>query len=65
MSPLPRFTVNVMVGRNLTLVLNARDAQAAEDIATWLYQEHGDRFFLRHSESQFDCIVDQDAEVAS
>lgn len=65
MSPLPRFTVNVMVGRNLTLVLNARDAQAAEDIATWLYVEHGDRFFTRHSESLFDCIVDQDAEVAS
>lgn len=60
-----RFTVNLMVGRTLTLTLDARDGQAAEDIATWLYQEHGDRFFTRHEETCFDCITDPDGEAAS
>lgn len=65
MSPLPRFTVNLMIGRNLTPALHARDAQAAEDIATWLYEQHGDRFFVGHAENLYDCIVDQDEEAAS
>jgi len=59
------FKVNLMVGRTLTITLQARNAEAAEDIATWLYQEHDDRFFTRSAESSFDCIVDPVDEAAS
>ncbi len=34
-----------MIGRHLTLDLAARDAQAAEDIASYLYERFGDRHF--------------------
>lgn len=65
MSAPRRFTVSLMVGRTLTLTLAARDEQAAEDIASWLYQEHGDRFFVRHAEAEFDCITTPAEEPAS
>lgn len=58
-----RFTVNLMVGRTLTLELDARDAQAAEDIATFLYGRFGDRHFQSSGESCFDCIVDPEREA--
>lgn len=59
------FIVNLMVGRTLTIMLEARNAEAAEDIASWLYQEHGDRFFTRSAESSFDCTVAATVEAAS
>jgi hypothetical protein len=59
-----RFTVNLMVGRTLTLELDARDAQAAEDIATFLYGRFGDRHFHSSNETSFDCIVDPIGEAA-
>jgi hypothetical protein len=63
-APVPRFVVTAMVGRHLTLELAARDAQAAEDIATYLYERFGDRYFTSDQETLIDTIVDPVAEVA-
>lgn len=58
MSPLPRFKVNVMIGRTLTLELTARDMQTAEDIAQYLWQCFGDRHFCAGPEEIYDFITD-------
>lgn len=54
MSPLPAFRVTLMVGRTLSLVINARNAQAAEDIATYVYSELG----ADHLSTQADAVLD-------
>ena len=64
MSP-ARYEVRLMVGRTLYRVLEARDAQAAEDIATFLYQEQRDRSFLDEGEDIVDCQITPIEEAAS
>jgi len=58
MSAPRRFTVSLMVGRTLGITLDARDEQAAEDIANYLWVRFGDRYFTSDRETVFDCIVD-------
>lgn len=66
MSPAPsRFRVTLIVGRLLSREIEARDAQAAEDIATWLYPNLGSRHFEADAETIQDCIVDPIEEAAS
>jgi len=61
-----RFTATLTVGRILQMTLEARNEQAAEDIATWLFDRFGDRYFTGTPESAFECSVDPaDAEAAS
>jgi hypothetical protein len=57
MSAPRRFSVNLMVGRTLSMELEARDEQAAEDISNYLWVRFGDRFFASDRETAFDCIV--------
>lgn len=66
MSAPRRYLVHLMVGRSLSLELDARDDQAAEDIASYLYDRFGDRFFASDRESLIDCVVrGPEAEVAT
>ncbi len=65
MSAPRRFRATLMVGRGLQLTLDARDEQAAEDIATWLFHQFGDRHFTGEPEAIFDCIVDPLTEEAA
>lgn len=62
MSPLPRFTVTLIVGRHLTLSLEARDPQAAEDIANYLFNWYGPRAFEVEPEEVIDCRVTDSEE---
>lgn len=56
----PRFRVVLMVGRQLTSEFDARDAQAAEDIARFLLDR--DRSFFRaDSEDILDVLTEQEA----
>ncbi len=64
MSPLPRFTVTLMVGRELTLSLEARDPQAAEDIAQYLFRWYGPRAFYSDDEKVIDCLINVSEEGA-
>lgn len=67
MSPaLPsRFRGTLIVGRCLSREFDARDAQAAEDIATWLYATLGSRHFDADAETVHDCIVDPIGEASA
>ena len=60
----PRFRVTLMVGRQLTAEIEARDAQAAEDIARFLFEQ--DRpFFRADSEDIMDVLTEPAEGVAS
>lgn len=65
MSAPRRFTVNLMVGRTLTMALEARDEQAAEDIANYLWVRFGDRFFSYDREEAYDWTVTPVAEASA
>jgi hypothetical protein len=58
MSALPRYRVALMVSRHLMLNLEARNEQAAEDIATYLYNTCGDRHFEADPEQIIDTIIE-------
>lgn len=60
----PRFRVALLVGRQRTAELEARDEQAAEDIARFLF-ENDRAFFRADSEDIVDCVIEQTGEVAS
>ncbi len=60
-----RYRVTIMVGRTLGIEIPARDERAAEDIATYLYERFGDRFFSSDAEQLADCIVDPTPEVVA
>lgn len=64
MSP-ARYEVRLMVGRTLYRVLEARDKQAAEDIALFLYHEARDRSFLDEGEEIMGCEIIAHGEAAS
>jgi hypothetical protein len=65
MSALPRFEVRLMVGRTLYRSLEARDQQAAEDIALFLYREQRDRSFLDEGEEIMGCDINLCGEATS
>lgn len=58
MSPLPRFKVNLMIGRTLTLELDARDMPTAEAIAEYMWLRFGDRHFDSGPEEICDFVTD-------
>lgn len=60
----PRFRVALLVGRQLTAEYEARDEQAAEDIARFLF-ENDRTFFRADSEDIVDCLIEQTGEVAA
>lgn len=60
----PRFRAALMVGRQLTTEFDARDEQAAEDIARFLF-EHDPQFFRADAEDIVDCLIEQASEVVS
>lgn len=62
MSPLPAFRVTLMVGRTLSLVINAGNAEAAEDIATYIYGEVGSGHFRTQADAVLDIIVTREGE---
>ncbi len=64
-APLLRYRVTVMVGRTLATEIPARDERAAEDIATYLYDRFGDRYFVADAEEFCDCMVYPVAEVVA
>lgn len=56
----PRFRVVLMVGRQMTSEFDARDEQAAEDIARFLFDR--DRSFFRaDSEEILDVLTEPEA----
>lgn len=65
MSPLPRFTVHLMIGRTVTLELAARDMPTAEAIAEYLWQRFGERYFTSGPESICDFITDPEGDPVS
>ncbi len=62
---LTRYEVRLTVGRTLTRALDARDDQAAEDIAQYLYSTFGARMFEWAPEEVIDCLVMPDDEEAA
>lgn len=56
-APLPFFQVRMMVGRELHRNIRARDEQAAEDIAHYLFQTFADRYFRADNEDIVDTII--------
>jgi hypothetical protein len=60
----PRFAVMLLLGRQLTAEIEARDAQAAEDIARFLF-EHDRPFFRADSEDIMDVLTEPAEGVAS
>ncbi len=54
----PRFTVRILAGRSLSAEFNARDADAAEAIARYLFEERRERSFRDHGEEIVDLRVD-------
>jgi hypothetical protein len=62
MSPLSRFTVTLTVGRNLTLEVSARNAEAAVDIAEYLFQQYMHRAFDSEPEQIIDTQVTDSEE---
>lgn len=61
----PRFRVALLVGRQLTAEYEARDEQAAEDIARFLYGGIGLHSFEASPEHIVDVIIDQQDEGAA
>ena len=61
----PRFRVALLVGRQLTAEYDARNEQAAEDIARFLYGGIGLHSFEASPEHIIDVIIDNLDEVAS
>jgi hypothetical protein len=60
----PRFRAVLLVGRQLTAEYDARDEQAAEDIARFLF-DNDRAFFRADSEDIVDCLIEQTGEAAS
>lgn len=65
MSPLPRFSVSLVIARTVSLELEARDKQTAEAIAEYLWERFGDRYFNTGPESVCDFITDPDGDPVS
>ena len=60
----PRFRAALLVARQLTAEFEARDAQAAEDIARFLFEQ--DRpFFRADSEDIMDVLTEDTNEGAA
>lgn len=60
----PHFRVMLLLGRQLTADIEARDAQAAEDIARFLF-ENDRALFRADSEDIMDVLTEEMGEVAS
>ena len=60
----PRFRVTLMVGRQMTAEFEARDAQAAEDIARFLF-ENDRAFFRTDPEDIVDVLIEDTTEGAA
>jgi hypothetical protein len=56
-APLPLFKVKLMIGREVDMKLHARDAQAATDIATYLFLERHFEHFHESDELIIDTVV--------
>lgn len=60
----PRFRVALLVGRQMTAEFEARDAQAAEDIAKFLF-ENDRAFFRADPEDIVDVLIEDTSEGAA
>lgn len=60
----PRFRVTLLAGQELYAIIPARNEQAAEDIATFLFEERPG-LLTRGPHEIVDCVVEQADEVAS
>jgi hypothetical protein len=60
----PRFRVTLLVGQELHAIIPARNEQAAEDIATYLFEERPG-LLTRGPRDIVDWIVEPADEVAS
>lgn len=60
----PRFAVTLMIGRTVTAEIEARDAQAAEDIARFMVG-YDPRFFQHRDEDIMDALVEDTGEGAA
>lgn len=60
----PRFRAALLVGRQLTAEFEARDAQAAEDIARFLF-ENDRAFFRTDPEDIVDVLIEDTSEGAA
>ena len=60
----PRFRVALLVGRQMTAEFEARDAQAAEDIARFLF-ENDRAFFRTDPEDIVDVLIEDTTEGAA
>ncbi len=60
----PRFRAALLVGRQLTTEFEARDAQAAEDIARFLF-ENDRAFFRTDPEDIVDVLIEDTTEGAA
>ena len=65
MSPSRRFRVSFTLTRALFIELNARDAQAAEEIAQYVLDEIGQSNFCSTPEDVANVIVEDTWEVKS
>ena len=63
MSP-ARFTVRLTVARLYELELEARDEQAARDIADYLYRVHGPRALCHVMDDVVDTTVEREEDAA-
>ena len=60
----PRFRVALLVGRQMTAEFEARDAQAAEDIARFRF-ENDRAFFRTDPEDIVDVLIEDTTEGAA
>ena len=60
----PRFAVMLLLGRQLTAEIEARDAQAAEDIARFMVG-YDPRFFRHRAEDIVDVTIEDTSEGAA
>jgi hypothetical protein len=65
MSPARRFRVTIMLMRTKTLELDTASPEAAEAIALYLHENHGDQDFFSSDEDLVDVLVHDDAEASS
>lgn len=60
----PRFAVTLMIGRTVTAEIEARDEQAAEDIARFMVG-YDPRFFRHRAEDIVDVTIEDTSEGAA
>lgn len=60
----PRFRVTLLVGQELHAIIPARNEQAAEDIAAFLFEERRE-LLNRGPQYIVDCAVERRDQVAS